>query len=58
MAEYGDGRSISSGDVFSAIAMQFIDEYVSLFVARTMFHHVYFGHEWTTMTSETPKTRF
>ena len=37
MAEYGDGRSVSSRDVFSAIAMQFIDEYVSLFVARTMF---------------------
>ena len=50
---YRDGRSTSSRDALSAIAMRFIDEYFSLFVARTIFRHVYFCHEGTKMTSET-----
>ena len=52
MAEYGDGRSTSSRDALSAIAMRFIDEYFSLFAAWTIFRHIYFCHERTAMTSE------
>ena len=45
--EYGDGRSTSSGDALSAIAMRFIDEYFSLFAAWTVFRLIYFRHERT-----------
>ena len=54
MAEYGDGRSTSSREALSAIAMRFIDEYFSLFTAWTIFcPFFFFCHERTTITSET-----
>ena len=53
VAKYGDGRSTSSRDALSAIAMRFIDEYSSLFAAGTIFDHIYFRNERTTMTSDT-----
>ena len=52
MAEYENGRSISSKDVLPAITMRSIDEYFSLFAVWTIFHHIYFCHEKTTMTSD------
>ena len=45
-------KSTSSRDALSAIAMRFIDEYFSLLAASTIFRHIYFCHERTTMTSE------
>ena len=56
MGEYGDGRSTSSRDGLSDIAMRFIDEYSVLFVC-SMNHIppyiIHVCHDNTTMTSET-----
>lgn len=49
---YRKGRSTSSRDARSAIAMRFIDEYFSLFAAWSIFRHIYFCGARTTMTSE------
>ena len=58
MAKYGKGRSTSSRNALSAIAVRLIEEYFSLFAAWTIFRHIYFGHYRTTMTSETSEIRF
>ena len=52
IAEYGDGRRTSSRDDLSAIAMRFVDEYLSLFAAQTIFGHIYFFHEKKRMASD------
>ena len=38
-----DGRSTSSRDTLSVIAKRFLNEYLSLFAAWTIFPHIYFG---------------
>ena len=52
MPEYENGRSFSSKDVLPAIAMPSIDEHFSLFAVWTIFHHIYFCHEKTRITSD------
>ena len=52
-AGYEDGRSTSSSEDLSAIAMRFIDEYFSLFAAWTIVHRIYSSREKMMMTSET-----
>ena len=53
MAGYGAVVRLLQGMRSLLIAIRFIDEYFSLFAARTIFRYIYFCHYRTTMTSET-----